>query len=279
MITLVTTYYNEPDHLQKYVEASKYFIRNSLIKRLIVVDDGSQKIPAKDVLVKEDNISLFVVDEDLGFNSHGARNLAAKHVETDWIFFADIDVEIPPNTLKDLVENIFRTSVYDSRNNKSKMAEYINEEPCEFILRREFLDNVYYSFITGKRKKQSVNVFCIKQKDFWKSGGYDEEYVGMHHGDTRLFEKINSYMNMKILDSFVHYRRKGRKFVYKRGGITEYDDEKMIIIHPENRPEEKLYTISTPNIREINALVEDRIKHPETWKDMKVCNFKWHQEF
>ena len=39
MITLVTTYYNEPDHLQKYVESAKYFIRNSLIKRLIVVDE------------------------------------------------------------------------------------------------------------------------------------------------------------------------------------------------------------------------------------------------
>ena len=250
MITLVTTYYNEPEHLKKYIETSRYFIQNSLIKRLIVVDDGSQKIPAKDVIIKQDNISLFVVDEDLGFNSHGARNLAAKHVKTDWIFFADIDVDIPKNTLDNLIENI---------SNKS--------------------ENIYYSFISGKRKKQSVNVFCIKQKDFWKSGGYDEEYVGMHHGDTRLFEKINSYMNMKILDSFVHYRRRGRKFVYKRGGITEYDDEKMIILHPENRPEEKLYTISTPNIREINALVEDRIKHPETWKDMKVCNFKWHQEF
>ena len=99
MITLVTTYYNEPEHLKKYIETSRYFIQNSLIKRLIVVDDGSQKIPAKDVIIKQDNISLFVVDEDLGFNSHGARNLAAKHVKTDWIFFADIDVDIPKNTL------------------------------------------------------------------------------------------------------------------------------------------------------------------------------------
>ena len=148
MITLVTTYYNEPEHLKKYIETSRYFIQNSLIKRLIVVDDGSQKIPAKDVIIKQDNISLFVVDEDLGFNSHGARNLAAKHVKTDWIFFADIDVDIPKNTLDNLIENI---------SNKS--------------------ENIYYSFISGKRKKQSVNVFCIKQKDFWKSGGYDEEYV------------------------------------------------------------------------------------------------------
>lgn len=258
MITLVTTYYNEPEYLQKYIEAFNQH-NKSLVKRLIVVDDGSQKLPAKDVIINQDNISLFVVDEDLGFNSHGARNLAAKYVETDWIFFADIDVEIPPNTLKDLVENIFRTCVTDSRNNKSK--------------------NVYYSFITGKRKKQSVNVFCIKQKDFWKSGGYDEEYVGIHHGDVHLFKKIDSYMNLKILDSCVYYRRGGRKFVYKRGGITEYDDEKMIILHPENRPEMKHYTSSVPNVNEINVLVKDRINHPEIWKDMKVCNFKWYQEF
>jgi glycosyltransferase involved in cell wall biosynthesis len=257
MITLVTTYYNEPEYLQKYIEAFNQY-NKSLVKRLIVVDDGSQKLPAKDVIINQDNISLFVVDEDLGFNSHGARNLAAKHVETDWIFFADIDIHIPPNTINDLVKNIF--------NNR--------------------FTNTYYSFIghsyiegSIENKKQSRNVFCIKQKDFWKSGGYDEEYVGIHHGDVHLFKKIDSYMNLKILDSCVYYRRGGRKFVYKRGGITEYDDEKMIILHPENRPEMKHYTSSVPNVNEINVLVKDRINHPEIWKDMKVCNFKWYQEF
>ena len=219
MITLVTTYYNEPDYLQKFIEDFNQH-NKSLIKRLIVVDDGSQKISAKDVIIHHDNISLFVVDEDLGFNSHGARNLAAKHVETDWIFFADIDVHIPPNTMNNLVKSIF--------NNKS--------------------ENIYYTFISGKRKKQSRNVFCIKQKDFWKSGGYDEEYVGIHHGDVRLFQKLNLYMDLKIIDSFANYRRIGRKFVYKRGGITEYDDEQMIILHPENRPDKGLSVSSVPNI-------------------------------
>ena len=110
MITLVTTYYNEPEYLQKYIEAFNQH-NKSLVKRLIVVDDGSQKLPAKDVIINQDNISLFVVDEDLGFNSHGARNLAAKHVETDWIFFADIDIHIPPNTINDLVKNIFNNKL------------------------------------------------------------------------------------------------------------------------------------------------------------------------
>ena len=40
MITLVTTYYNEPEYLQKYIEAFNQH-NKSLVKRLIVVDDGS----------------------------------------------------------------------------------------------------------------------------------------------------------------------------------------------------------------------------------------------
>ena len=46
--------------------------------KLIIVDDGSMIYPAVDFLVKDDipDCSLYRVPVDLGFNSHGCRNLA-----------------------------------------------------------------------------------------------------------------------------------------------------------------------------------------------------------
>ncbi|WP_339610561.1 glycosyltransferase, partial [uncultured Planktosalinus sp.] len=84
MNTLVTTYYENPELFEIFIENN---FNQDYFSNLIVVDDASSKYPAKDILQHYDtsNISLFVLTEDVGFNGHAARNLAAYQTKTKWI--------------------------------------------------------------------------------------------------------------------------------------------------------------------------------------------------
>ena len=105
-ITLIHTYYNEPDHLRRNLET--WYTFDFPIK-IMIVDDGSMIHPAydvlKDVSLPENvTLSLYRVKDDIGFNSHGARNLAAKVADSEWLLFLDIDHNIHNWNLKTLVE-------------------------------------------------------------------------------------------------------------------------------------------------------------------------------
>ena len=69
---------------------------------IFLVDDGSSRTRAEEVLegweVPEwgPTLQLWRCTRDLGFNSHGCRNLIAKYAQTDVIAFFDIDQVMYP---------------------------------------------------------------------------------------------------------------------------------------------------------------------------------------
>lgn len=158
MFTFITTYYDNSFYLEKFIERH----RTARDYKIIIVDDCSQKYPAYDILKDANvtNINLFRVLDRVGFNSHGCRNLAMQQTTTEWNLLCDIDYDaIGVSIINEAIPDLDPT------------------QPC-------FLPVV--TFETKKKDCQSINDFLVTKNTYWKAGGYDTEFTGMHFGD-RIF--------------------------------------------------------------------------------------------
>lgn len=210
-VTLIQTYYNEPEDLQRCIDQWNKITSEI---EIIIVDDGSEKYPAIDVIAKNkirDNIlfSLYRVTEDIGFNSHGARNLAAKFAEGDWLLFVDIDHTINPEDVDKLINDTYL-------------------EPYSWYK----FQTCYYS--DPENKDLTLNQYVIDPKLYWDAGGYNESYVRYHYGDREFLAKLEKLSAEKSLDSFtITCHRKGRKPVIDNTLYSpKYDNENMIFYTP-----------------------------------------------
>lgn len=177
MLTYITTYYNNPEFLDTLEETMRYCSDQRL--KMIIVDDGSEQ-PIDDVVAKwnDPRVSLYRITEDLGFNSHGARNLAMKETITEWNILVDIDYRLVN------VDNIL---------SQLEAGELESDIP-------HFLP-VAHTF-EGKTTphRESINDFLVTKTAFWKAGGYDPEFTGLHYGD-RMF--ISRMMGLKKGNSLI----------------------------------------------------------------------------
>lgn len=208
-LSLVQTYYNEPELLQKCVDRWNNF---SADLHIILIDDGSKIHPAIDVIEQNkirDNIkfSLYAVDDDIGFNSHGCRNLGAMVAKTDWIMFLDIDYTAQPGDITKLV--------YDTEFN----MPWYN----------------FYSRINNKPNSTYVplNQFITRKDFFWEVGGYNESYVRWHYGDREFLRNMSTAHAPGMLDITVTCHRGGRKNINDDTLYAPiYDNENMIMYSP-----------------------------------------------
>lgn len=168
-ITLGTTYYNCPDLLLD-------FVKNNIdhVDELIIVDDGSTN-PINNIIKPSKKLKLYRVDRDVGFNSHGCRNLIMSQASNNWVVMIDID-------------RCFRDPEY----------------AFESIKSRELHTKARYLFIVhvlrwGYRIHSSVNDYLIHKDHFFSAGGYDEEIVGQRWGDREYFEQLLSANGKEIL--------------------------------------------------------------------------------
>ena len=208
-ITIIHTYYNERTYLETQIERWNYY--NTPVN-IILFDDGSQIEPAENVLKEHklnDNInfSLYRVTEDIGFNSHGCRNLGARLAQSNWLLFLDIDYTLQPADLKRLqTETLDLNSWY------------------ELNAKFQGRGNTY----------KALNQFMISRKLFLDSGGYDESYVPFHYGDRELLSHLERKYQKNNLDWLVlTCRRGGRKIINDdTRSIPVYDDENMLVYSP-----------------------------------------------
>lgn len=211
-------------------------------------DDGSQVVPASEFFAKNQPLPfmhLYRVKKDLGFNSHGTRNLLMKQTNTNWNVLSDIDREYPDDTLIDIMA-----------------AEH-----------REFDPSCRYLFCRGRPLVPSLNDYVIHKEAFWKSGGYDEEFVNHHFGDRIFLESLALFATPVVMDDWlIEYPRGARKVLVGDVETTQYPDDNTLIL-PRNRfksGEEKARLVK---------FVEDRNKTHEGRMSKKVINFEWEQVF
>lgn len=168
MLTYITTYCDNPEYLEQVLDNLQACPDERL--KLIVVDDCSDVSPVEIIRARSDSrVSLYRITEDLGFNSHGARNLAMKETTTEWNLLVDIDFE---------VENI------------ANIIKLIEDNELEPTIPHFFSVNLAYKTIPNEAPRVSVNDFLITKTAYWKQGGYDPEFFGWHHGDRAFLHRL-----------------------------------------------------------------------------------------
>lgn len=224
-------------------------ITNSLSHGLPInfnfIDDGSEIEPAINYIdPSTPNISLYRVLKDLGFNSHGCRNLAMYITNTDWNLLCDIDRELSSYTLSVVIDRM--------RAGEIKKGKY-------YVFRR--LD---------KPDEAALNDFVIHRDDFWKTGGYDEEFTGIHYGDRIFLKQLDRFAQQTFVpDCFIDILRGGRTVKF-RSDLTKTMYDEHVCYHPlfEN-------VVKKP-YKQILEYIEAR-NDARDYTEKRVVNFEWAQ--
>jgi hypothetical protein len=256
MISVNITYYNEPTWLKWWYKKIIALNDIGLDIRLNIGDDGSMEHPAEEFFNRyppTDSMRLFRVKEDLGFNSHGTRNLLMKQTETEWNLLSDIDRHYPLETFKTLARGDL-----------------------------EFTKGSFYSLkeiIRASHDGFSVNDYIVHRDDFWHAGGYDEELVNVHWGD-RLFLDCLRRLGQRITrdDIFVKYVRFSREVTFADVPKTLYsEDENGVgtLVHPiiANRWGDAKYRA------DMRIMIAERNKSKEARLSKPTINFEWERIF
>lgn len=156
-ITLIYPYYENPIflglQLRLWTQYAPELLRHL---RVIVVDDGSPRYPASDILVNfalNFPIRLFRVGVDVRWNWLAARNIGMQHAR-GWCLLTDMDHMVPEATLRAVMYGALR------------------ERAIYRFTRRE---------ANGTRIHPHPNSMLMARDTFWHIGGYDEALSG-HYG-------------------------------------------------------------------------------------------------
>ena len=212
---------------------------------LQVIDDGSQITPASEI-IKDGaaNISLYRVTEDLGFNSHGCRNLGMKVAPTSWVLLSDIDMIYPISTLNEILLDIEHFKISQ---------------------------DLYYQFKLINYKSTTFNNFLVHKDTFWKTGGYDEEFTGLHYGDRTFLANLGQFA-VESDNGYFAYRLRFRRLWRTVPGLlkTEYPNDE-VILHPES-------ILDSPSLlKRLHHRIHIRNKSAEGRANKKVIQFEWER--
>ena len=187
MLTYITTCYNDVQYLDHLEELMTYCKSDKL--KLIIVDDCSDE-SVEQIVGKwaDERVSLFRIEDDLGFGSHAGRNLAMKQTTTEWNLLADIDYRlVGVDSLLSMIEN----------------GELENDTPHFFPVVHSYKGDTTPS-------RASINDFLVTKKTFWRAKGYDPEYYGFHYGDRQFIERMLSFhrtTNSLLFDMYLEALR------------------------------------------------------------------------
>ena len=191
-ITLGYTYFQDPEYLERQLLLWKEY--PSYVD-IFLVDDGSEEHTALDVIKEAGwdlpdygpTFQLWKCTRNLGFNSHGCRNLIAKYALSDYVAFFDIDMQLSIETVGRLL-----VKKYSERNFYRHDLWVKHEQRC-----------VPYP--------GHLNSFLIHKDLFWEAGGYDESFTGHHWGDREFLERLFTLEHRKVNSALcVTLDRKGR---------------------------------------------------------------------
>jgi len=191
-VTIVSSYYSQVPDEKKFLDLRvAQFTKLCKIfphMKMIIVDDGS---PEPLEFIDHPNIKILRIKEDLGFNSHGARNLGVHLAETRWCFLIDLDYNIGALDLESLE--------LEDRSDR------------------------VYSF--------TINSILIRRDAFFSCKGYDEEFVNIHYGDRCFLDYLKNkynYVELKV-NPKIGLRRGRKLLVTKNTHKTVYKNMKVTL--------------------------------------------------
>jgi hypothetical protein len=169
--TLCLPYYENPGMLRRQLDCwAAYGPEARAAVDVVVVDDGSPRNPALDVLAGFGGLALrlYRINENIPWNQHGARNLAAKAAGKGdhWLLMTDMDHLLEPDQAAALAQLKLRPD-----------RHYIFDR-ITLPSRRPF--------------KRHCNSFLVSRAAYWRTGGYDEDYCGTYGGDGPFLRFLRS---------------------------------------------------------------------------------------
>jgi len=172
-LTFIYPYYENPQFLAKQLVGWKNFPDELRAKlRVIIVDDGSPRHPAVDV-VREAKVNfqvrVFRIGVDVRWNWLAARNIGAHHAMEGWMLLTDMDHVVIPDVLQSILHGL-----HD--------------------------DKIIYRFSrVGAKSHPHPNSWLMTRKMFWKIGGYDENCSGFYGTDGDYRRRCASAAAIRIL--------------------------------------------------------------------------------
>ena len=226
-LSFITTYYNQCDMLQKQIDLWQSYSNEVKEKiQFVVIDDGSSQ-SAKDYIDGTPDINLVVykILEDIYCNIPGAVNLGATVCGTDWMFKHDMDHLLPEESVKKMIELTDRTG---------ECFKFYRHNGTEI----------------SNPNKIAPGQFMIRVKDFWKIGGWDEDFC-RNYGQN---------------DPAFFWRARGVV------GVKECHDIEMVIDSTGETP-----TIDRSK-REVNMRLFEEKKRTGNWSN-KFLRFDWERVY
>ena len=212
-ITLCFAYYDNAKMLLRHLaEWQKYRPLDKAQLEICIVDDASPNVPARSVLTDVPvlgrlgmHLQLYRVLEDKPWNQDAARNIAMFHARTEWCLLMDMDHVLPADQAAAMLDLI--------------LARGIVYMPNQILADGEDLNRPH------------PNGYLFNRADFWKMGGYDEDFagwygsdgnfrkcargIGLHEVFTRAFHTV-VYRREDIEDANTKLGRKGSEYDVKR---------------------------------------------------------------
>ena len=168
-LSYITHFYCNQDNIDSVTDLLKQYETYPAeildVLQFVIVDDGSPvqyTIPQFNL-----NIIWLKITDDIQWNQAGARNLGVLYAKSDKIIITDLDHEIPPETLRYMI----------NRHNPG----------------RSFFKIYRTDKATGTFKKGHSNMFFMSRARFFRHFGYDEEFAGHYGAEDYRFVKYHKY--------------------------------------------------------------------------------------
>lgn len=183
-MTLVIPYYEAPQMLR---EQLKHWYRyKEWDLKIVLIDDGSQRYPASEVLKGLDHrVELYRIEDNIPWNYVGARNLGHYVAEDGWVFSTDLDHVISTGEMDKLLRM------------ESKL-----DLKCFYRPRR------FHATMIQSDYPRHNSTYIMTRAAYWTVGGYNEDFAGFYGGATGPFRKeLNRKYKCVELDvSVLHYQ-------------------------------------------------------------------------
>lgn len=160
-VTIVMSYYDNGDMLDTHIAHwEEYGAALRAAVQVIIVDDASPNKPAV-MRLRGANVGfpirVFRIRTDIPWNQDGARNLGMYMCDTEWAFMTDMDHVLPAEQAAAMFNMQVQYGTY-----------YM---PGQLLTDGQSLNRPH------------PNSYLFARSDFWRMGGYDEDFAGYYGSD------------------------------------------------------------------------------------------------
>ncbi len=234
--TIVMPYYENPKMLRLQLHEWGMFTPSEKMGlRAVIVDDGSPRNPAGDVVTEHAcgfPVKVFRIVPNIPWNQDGARNLGMKHVDTEWALMTDMDHMISRHQVSKMLDFV---------SHKTMKGQYYMPHRCMF---------------DGMVTHPHPNSYIFNVDDFWKMGGYDEDFAGVYGSDGNFRKCMKAGLQERMVSSWF-------LTLWPSSAISDANTKDW------GRKESSFHRSQHPKI-------EAKAKGP-AYKATNHCRFEWHQ--